>query len=198
MAKNIDTMKTFLTTANDIVKALGEVNPRDEEFDNLLYRHERLCQNALRYMDVQERISFFLSEMEKVENGDEIDVPPVSKVTPIKPRKTRVKTEPAPEPEAEVAPTEEEPTPVENEVEKPIEFATVEEDKSASEPAAATLPDTPIALADVKAAFIEAARGGIKVAEIIADTGYSKLSDVPAELYGALMRALEQKKNGAE
>ena len=172
MAKNIDTMKTFLTTANDIVKALGEANPRDEEFDNLLYRHERLCQNALRYMDVQERISFFLSEMEKVENGDEIDVPPVSKVTPIKPRKTKAKTEP--EPEAEVAPTEEAPAPVENEAEKPIDYATV------------------------KAAFTEAARSGVKVSEIINDTGYTKLSDVPAELYAALMRALERMKAGED
>ena len=172
MAKNIDTMKTFLTTANDIVKALGEVNPRDEEFDSLLYRHERLCQNALRYMDVQERISFFLSEMAEVENGNEIDVPPVSKVTPIKPRKTKAKTEP--EPEAEVVPTEEEPAPVENEAEKPIDYATV------------------------KAAFTEAARSGVKVSEIINDTGYTKLSDIPAERYGALMRALERKKAGEE
>lgn len=172
MAKNIDTMKTFLTTANGIVKALGEVNPRDDEFDDLLLRHERLCQNALRYMDVQERISFFLSEMEKVENGDEIDVPPISKVTPIKPRKTKAKTEP--EPEAEVAPTEEEPAPVADEGEKPLDFATV------------------------KAAFTEAAQSGVKVAEIIADAGYSKLSEVPAELYGAMLRALDRKKAGEE
>ncbi len=174
MAKNIDTMKTFLTTANDIVKALGEANPRDDEFDDLLLRHERLCQNALRYMDVQERISFFLSEMEKVENGDEIDVPPVSKITPIKPKKTKAKTEPAPEPEAEATPTEEEPAPAENEVEKPIDFATV------------------------KAAFTEAARSGVKVSEIIADTGHDKLSEVEPELYGALMRALERKKAGED
>lgn len=176
MAKNIDTMKTFLTAANDIVKALGEANPRDEEFDNLLYRHERLCQNALRYMDVQERISFFLSEMAEVENGGEIEVPPVSKITPIKPKRTRAKTEPAPEPEAE--PAEEAPeaetAPAESEAEKPIDFATV------------------------KAAFTEAAQSGVKVAEIIADAGYSKLSEVPAELYGALLRILARKKNGED
>ena len=152
MAKNIDTMKTFLTTANDIVKALGEVNPRDEEFDSLLYRHERLCQNALRYMDVQERISFFLSEMAEVENGDEIDVPPVSKVTPIKPRKTKAKTEPAPEPETEPAPEPEtEATPTEEE--PALEPTPIEETKPVPEPTAA-VPDTPIALADIKAAFI--------------------------------------------
>lgn len=172
MAKNIDTMKTFLTAANDIVKALGEANPRDEEFDRLLFRHERLCQNALRYMDVQERISFFLSEMEEVENGDEIDVPPVSKVTPIKPRKTKAKTEP--EPEAEVAPTEEEPAPVADESEKPLDLATV------------------------KASFTEAAQSGVKVSEILADAGYSKLSEVPAELYGAMLRALDRKKAGED
>lgn len=197
MAKNIDTAKNFIEAATNIVQALGEVNPRDDEFDYLINKHERLCRAAMQYMDLQERIGYFLGEMAEIENGGDVEIP-VSKITPIKPKKTRAKTEPATEPESEVAPTEEEPAPIADEVEKPIEFATVEEEKPASEPAAAALPDTPIALADIKAAFIEAARSGIKVAEIIADTGYSKLSDVPAELYGALMRALERKKNGAE
>lgn len=175
MAKNIDTVKNFVNAAESIVQALGEVNPRDDEFDALLDKHTRLCRNALNYMDLQERVAFFLGEMGEVENGNEIEVAPVSKVTPItKPKKAKAKTEPAPEPEAEAAPTEEEPAPVENEVEKPIDFATV------------------------KAAFTEAAQSGVKVSEIIADTGHDKLSEVEPELYGALMRALERKKAGED
>ena len=175
--KNIDTAKSFITTANSIVQSLAEVNPRDDEFDDLLLKHERLCRTALQYMDLQERVSFFLGEMAEIENDNAVTIPvnaKVSKITPI--TASTAKEDP-----------------------KPAEEHPVEQPFPEPEPAPETTDDPkPITLDEVKAEFVAAAREGIKVSEIIEDTGYSKLSDVPADLYAALLRTLARKRNGEE
>lgn len=75
--------------------------------------------------------------------------------------------------------------------EHPVEQPFPEPESEAEEP-------KPLTLAEVKEAFTAAAKSGIKVAEIINDTGYARLSEVPAELYAALMQALERKKAGED
>ena len=82
MAKNIDTVKTFLLAADNIADALRTANPRDDEFDDLLDKHTKLVRNALNYMDLQERISFFLGEMAKVE--EETAPSNITVLTPVK------------------------------------------------------------------------------------------------------------------
>jgi len=173
MAKNIDTAKNFIAAATNIVQALGEVNPREDEFDELLQRHERLCRNALNYMDLQERVSFFLGEMAEIENDNDnaVTIPLTSKVSQItelkpKPVEEHPVEQPFPEPEETEEP--------ENETEQPT-----------------------YTLDEVKAAFIPAAKKGIDVGGIISSFGYAKLSDVPTEQYGSLMEALKKAEAGA-
>lgn len=190
MVRNIETAKAFIEAANNIVQSLAEVNPRDDEFDSLLLKHERICRTALQYMDLQERVAFFLGEMMEIEKGDEEGGEeggaPTVKVTPIAEKKSsrgksaKAKTEPA----------EEHP------VEQP--FPEPEAEKSKPEPTISTEEEKPLTLAEVKAAFTAAAKSGVKVAEIINDTGYAKLSEIPDYLYPALMRSLERKKAGEE
>ena len=160
------TLQDYAREEHRIIQRLTGYDPEDKEYGTLLLNHENLYRAALQDIDIRERYQF-AEETAGVpapnEAADNVVEFPVE--------------QPFPEPEPEETPkpkSEPAPTPVEEEPEKPIDFATV------------------------KAAFTEAARSGVKVSEIINDTGYTKLSDIPADLYGALMRALERKKAGEE
>jgi len=166
MAKNIDTVKSFIYAAENIAGALREVNPRDAEFEDLLDRHTKVCRAALNYMDLQERVTFFLSEMGEIEQ----EVQPTDNITVID--TVRPKEEPA---------TNQEPI--------------VVKEPDASEP---DEPEVAYTLDEVKAEFTDAAKQGIKVADIINEAGYAKLSDVPPEKYPALMTALAIKRTEAQ
>jgi len=168
MAKNIDTVKSFITAATNIVQALGEVNPREDEFDSLLDKHTQVCRAALNYMDLQERVSFFLSEMAKVEE----EIKPTDNITVID----------------TVRPHEEPVTTQESVVVDKPDFPAPEENPYPDEPEAQTAPLT---FDEVKAAFTKAAQDGVPVKPIINELGYEKLSAVPAEKYPALMEQLD-------
>ena len=164
MAKNIDIAKNFTDAATKIVCALGEVNPREDEFDALLDKHERLCRTALKYLDLQERVSFFLGQMGEIEQ--EVEPDNITVINTVRPHEEPVTNQ---EPIVE-------------------DFPAPEEDPYPDE------PEVSYTLDEVKAAFTAAARDGIKVAEIINDAGYAKLSDVPSKKYPALMTALAVKR----
>jgi hypothetical protein len=170
MATNVDTAKTFIKAATNIVQALGEANPREDEFDDLLLKHERLCRTALQYMDLQERIGFFLGEMGEIEK----EIQPEDSTPTIVPIRPAPSVEKVDEPVAEEHP-----------VEQPFPAAV----PKAEEPK----PVAPsVTLDEVKTAFTTAARSGVKVADIIHDAGYAKLSDVPPDKYADLMAALAE------
>ena len=175
MATNVDTAKTFIKAATNIVQALGEANPREDEFDDLLLKHERLCRTALQYMDLQERIGFFLGEMGEIEK----------EIQPEDSTPTIVPIRPA-------APVEE-PVAEEHPVEQPFPVATPATTTETTTKAEEVKPVAPsVTLDEVKTAFTTAARSGVKVADIIHDAGYAKLSDVPPDKYADLMAALAE------
>ena len=165
MAKNIDTARAFITAANSIVQALGEANPREDEFEELLHRHERLCRNALNYMDLQERVSFFLSEMAGIEDESHPDNTTIVHFS-----------------ERVASPT------VVDEHDEPVEdFPAPDENPYPDEKE----PTVGYTFDEVKEAFTNAAKDGVQVKPIITDMGYEKLSAVPAEKYPALMEQLD-------
>ena len=181
------TLEFYKAEEARLLKALSEKDPSasTDEYYRILSNLEVLGSHAVRTIDIEERLKYY-EENNAIDAEDDNVVAPTGKVLKLTAPFTLdhpvEQPFPDPEPEEKTEPT---PAPVEEETETPAEVATAEPDKTYS-------------LEEVKAAFIEAARSGIKVAEIIADTGYTKLSDVPSELYGALMRALERKKNGVE
>ena len=166
MAKNIDTVKTFLLAADNIADALRTANPRDDEFDDLLDKHTKLVRNALNYMDLQERISFLLSEMAKVEE----ETTPTDNITVLTPSPANWKTE---------KPTEE------KTADDEPDFPTPEEDPYPDEETRTYTFD------EVKEAFTKAAQDGVQVKPIINEMGYEKLSAAPEKQYAKLMEQLD-------
>ena len=179
------TLKFYKAEEARLLKVLSGIDPSapDNNYNRVLNNLENLALHVFRTQDVEERLRY-AEENDRMDSSDGYVATPngnILKLTPVIAEEHPVE-QPFPEPEPEETPkpkktkakAEPAPTPVEEEPEKPIDFAAV------------------------KAAFTEAARSGIKVSEIINDTGYTKLSDIPAELYGALMRALERKKAGEE
>lgn len=183
------TLKFYKAEEARLLKVLSGIDPSapDNNYNRVLNNLENLALHVFRTQDVEERLRY-AEENDRMDSSDSSDgyvATPngnILKLTPIIAEEHPVE-QPFPEPEPEEeepkpkrakAKPEPAPVPVEEETEKPLDFATV------------------------KASFTEAARSGVKVSEIINDTGYTKLSDVPSELYGALMRALERKKAGEE
>lgn len=165
MAKNIDTVKNFITAATNIVQALGEVNPREDEFDSLLDKHTQVCRAALNYMDLQERVSFFLGQMGEIEQEVQPD-----NITVIKPSPANWVAKKPEEKTADDEPVEDFPASDEDPYPEATPTYTAEE---------------------VKEAFTKAARDGVNVAVIINELGYEKLSAVPAEKFPTLMEQLD-------
>lgn len=161
MAKNIDTVKNFIYAAENIAGALREANPREDEFEDLLDKHTKVCRAALNYMDLQERVSFFLGEMEKLEE----ELKPSGSTTIVH-FSERVAS-------PNVVDKHDEP-----------DFPAPEEDPYPEEAQTYTAEE-------VKEAFTKAARDGVNVATIINELGYEKLSAVPAEKYPVLMKQLD-------
>jgi hypothetical protein len=90
-----------------------------------------------------------------------------AQITPLTPMKPEPEPAPAPAP-AEPAVVETEPT----QITEPVKYTAD----------------------DVRSAFVHAARNGVKVNQIIAAAGYSRLSEVPTEKYNDLMARLEAAK----
>ena len=158
-------LKTFAREEQRLISALMDCDPKEDidAYWRVLGCMSDLCNVAVRTIDVEERIQFFI---------DSLGEPPQSEP------ENNVVTFPVTVPDEAEGKTEEEWDP-------PHHMVPDEE------------PEVGYTLDEVKAAFTAAAKDGIKVAEIINDAGYAKLSDVPSEKYSALMTALAVKRTEA-
>ncbi len=143
-----------------IVAALAKTDPSSNEYDDILVRYENLCRCALRGIDTEERIHYYLQDI--AVSAAEMTNP--ATITPIP-----VAANPEPEEEKPEPVAEPEPTPVPTEEAEPaVEFE------------------------ELKTRFLAAARSGVQVGDIIAAAGYKRLSDVPSNEYGRLLRMLSE------
>ena len=164
------TLQFYKNEHQRLLDTLSRTDPRDEDaYLAVLHCLDNLNDVSIRCIDVAERIKYYeQDERADAENEKIVELP--------------VKPEPANE----------------HPVEDPFPEPEPEAEKPKPEPAISTKEEKPLTLAEVKAAFTAAAKSGVKVAEIINDTGYAKLSEIPDYLYPALMRSLERKKAGEE
>ena len=147
-----------------IVAALAKTDPATDEYDEILRRYENLCRCALRGIDTEERILYYLQD-----NADTMAEMKMAKLTPITPvNEAEPEKCEEPDPVTKEKLAEETPSPVPTEEAETIPFD------------------------EIKARFVAAARSGVKVSDILAAAGYGKLSDVPANEYGRLLTMLSE------
>ena len=164
------TLQFYRTEHQRLLDLLAQTDPRTEEYHATLNSIGGLDDVVLRCIDASEQLKYYEDE----EAADAADTDNVVSLPVTTAERSKGKSKGKVEEEHPV--TQPFPDPASMTKEEPA----------------------PLTLAEVKAAFTEAAKSGIKVSDIINDTGYAKLSEVPSELYAALMRSLERKKAGED